>query len=231
MQRTNSVMKAKHLLLLIALASVGIAGCKSNSTSPTQSAVGPGVGSWYKYSSTTRDSTGKITSQDSSTQTIIRSGISLGGFNDVMLDEEVLSDGSRDSSYLRYLSNGYLAIYYHVIGANQIWLELPFATHEPHSISFDTTIVDVITTTISGTVTATNLRSENVTVKGSALSSNVDQLTVALNFGGKNTGAIVSEMSYAPAIGFLDHTRDISSHFAGKQGDLSESTLVDYQVK
>ena len=187
-----------------------------------------------------RDTNNKVTLTDTSVQRFIQANYSIGGMTDVVVVEETQASGSKDTNYVRFTSDGDVQLLSKLVGATFLpeWLPIPLTTHTTHSYKGDTLIVNGLFTEYdTSTFTLKYERTENVTVKGSAISSSVVSLTITSSYKQTNIINTVygsssngSEISFGNSIGWLSHQKDITGVSSGKRQSLSESTLIDYTL-
>ena len=188
----------------------------------------------------TRDSNGVETSRDTSVQLVLQTSAHLNGQTDAIEMVETTRGSMRppDTNYFRFASNGdmQLSLGGQTQGVLAGWITLPFASHTPQSFSFDTTTDLVLfTESTHGTFSSSYLHDENITAKSVSLACQVVSfgydVTTSSSITGTSVSSSVTQLSLAPSIGWIVHSKDLQNTTDGGRGDLSESTLIDYSLK
>lgn len=228
--------------LLIACFVIALSGCSGSGTNsvPAPALTAPKVGSSFTYMNVKRDTNDVVTFTDTSVKKILQTNFAIGGMTDALLMEETFGNGTKDTSYVRFTSDGDVQLLsQNFVGSFlPIWLPLPFLSHVTHSYTGDTLIANGLFTEYdTTTVTLKYERTENVTVKGSAISSSVVSLTIASTYKqinnistdyGSSTNS--SEISFGTSIGWLTHQKYIVNVSNGKRRSKGEQTLIDYTL-
>lgn len=228
--------------LLIACFVIIISGCSGSGTNstPSPALTAPKVGSTFTYQNVNRDTNNVVISTDTSVQRILQTNYSIGGKTDVLLQEETNADGTKDTNYVRFTSDGDVQLFSKALTASFLpeWLPIPLTTHKTQVFTGDTVIVNLNFSEFDTTVfTLKYERTENVTVKGAAISSSVVSLTITstarLTNGTttiRSSSTQASEISFGSLVSWLTRQKDILSVSNDKHQPMSESTLIDYTL-
>ena len=221
----------------ILLASVAclltVTGCSSSSDStPPTVMSAPKAGSSFTYMNVKRDTNDVVTFTDTSVQRILQANVNIGGMTDALLIEETFSNGRMDTSYVRFTSDGDVQLFIQNFVASflPMWLPLPLSSHVTHSYKGDTTIANGLFTEYdTSTFTLKYERTENMTVKGSAISSSVVSLTIADAYTQINnistdygSSTNTSEISFGTSIGWRTHQKYTVNVSNGKRRSRGE---------
>jgi hypothetical protein len=132
--------------VFVSLFIFAMAGCKS-STSPSASPMTPAkAGSVFHMTTTISDDNGKTIDSYHATDSIVETGVSYSGKNNVVKYWGYDDHGQSGYGYLAMLDNGDVALYLSSTthsGFVDQWLTLPYSTGGPvESVILDTTVVN-----------------------------------------------------------------------------------------
>ncbi len=234
-------MKKLHFnLLLLSVAGLLIGGCKT-STSPSNSSITtPGAGSYFVNVSQSKDTMGMITSSDTSTDNVVQTGLAFSGKTNVMEVITTNSDGSHDTNYFHYESNGDVSVYaassstgFGTLPTNNGWITIPFASQGTTTSSSDTTI-DGYPFHVNFTVAGAG--SGSVTIKGKSFSTENAKMTIAMSgsvFGQAINMSTATTLQFAPSLGYVvaTNTPGTRNPITGTMQPSNQSMTIDYSLK
>ncbi len=211
------------LFLMVALASSSVfVGCSdSDPEGPDGTEVMvPKMGSTYSYTEYEADANGN---KDASTEQgvvakVEATGVSIGGKTGALKFSELYDDGTTDTSYVVYESNGDMTVLLGVgeeVGIDPVWVKIPFGSRSAQtftlkdSVDFGSGMVPVMMT-----ITTTYLREEKVTIQGTEMDAWVGEVkvtgTLPSPFGGTIAINSTGTLHFVPQIGYIYKSDDVS---------------------
>ena len=228
-------------LMMIALVSIGtFVGCSDDPEAPDGTDVSvPKEGSTYTYTEYDLDDQGnKIdTTEVEVVATVEQTGLSVAGKTDVLEFSDEYEDGTIDTGYVAYESNGDMSMllsFDDVEDIDPIWVTIPFGSKTAKSYAINETIPDGLggMDSINLTINTKYLREETATIQGETMDVWVGEMEVTGSlpgiFGGTIEVNVTSEVYFVPEIGYVYKTDATESGFG--TGSRTIRMLVSYSL-
>lgn len=213
-------------LMMIALVSIGtFVGCSDDPEAPDGTEVNvPKQGSTYTYTEYELDDEGnKIdTTEVEVVATVEQTGLSIGGKTGVLEFSDTYEDGTIDTSYVAYESNGDMSVllsFEDVEGVEPIWGTIPFGSKTAKSYAINDTVDDPVIgmIVVDMAIDTKYLREETASVQGETMDVWVGEVkitgTATAAVGGTININSTGEIHFMPEIGYVYKTDDTSSGF------------------
>src|SRR5665213_1720907 len=215
-------------------------GCADSSApnSPSPTVVVPNIGTSWTFQNTYRDSTGKVTTIDTSTRAVVATNRTIQGFSDVAMTVETVTSSKRsDTIYIRYLSSGDISrLSWPLIGPHLApeWLTIPYYTHQEVDYHLGGNVSFLGYTDDSILFTSAYADQENDTVAGVVYSASVINSTTSQHLTGPSKDSLNisnSTNSFIASAGIFGSRQTTLQTINGKRVPRVQQVLIAVNLK